>query len=70
MLDKGRARPQCYSLVKVKSLFAEMMATKDVRDTEGSSMHQLLLTPDETLILVVQQCGQLCLANTELPYIL
>ena len=46
------------------------MAANDVGDVKESAMHQPLLSPDEPLVVVVLQCGQVCLVSTELPYTL
>ena len=43
-----------------------MMAANNVGDVKESTMHQPLLSPDEPLVVVVLQCGQVCLVNTEL----
>ena len=43
-----------------------MMAANDVGDVKESAMHQP--SPDDPLVVVVLQCGQVCLVNTELPY--
>ena len=46
------------------------MAANDVGGVEVSAMPQPLLSPDEPLVVVLQ-CGQVCLVRTvELPYTL
>lgn len=59
---------QCCSQMKVDS----HRAASSVGDVEESAMHQLLLSPDQPLVVVVVvlQCGQVFLLNTELPYTL
>ena len=48
-----------------------MMAANEVGDVEENAMHQPLLSPDKPLVVVVVlQCGQVCLVSTELPYTL
>ena len=47
-----------------------MMAVNDVGDIKESALHQTLLSPDKPLVVVVLQCGQVCLVSTELPYTL
>lgn len=47
-----------------------MMVAKDVGDAKESAMHQSLLLPDKSLAMVVvmSQCLQMGLVDTELPY--
>ncbi|MED6249193.1 hypothetical protein ATANTOWER_010714, partial [Ataeniobius toweri] len=52
---------QYCSLMGVDSREGEMMAANDVGDVKESAMHQSLLSPDETSVVVVLQCGQVCL---------
>ena len=47
----------------------EMTAANDIGDIKGSAMHQPLLSPDKPLVVVLQ-CGQVCIVSTELPYTL
>ena len=46
------------------------MTANDVGEVKEGAMHQPLLSLDEPLVVVVLQCGQVCLVNTELPYTL
>ncbi|MEQ2184842.1 hypothetical protein GOODEAATRI_012195 [Goodea atripinnis] len=41
------------------------MAVDDVGDVKESTMHQPLLSPENPLVVVVLQCEQLCLVNTD-----
>ena len=45
-----------------------MMAANDVGDVKENAMHQPLLSPEEPLMVVVLQCGQVCLVNIDLHY--
>ncbi len=47
-----------------------MMATNAVGNIKEKAMQQPLLSPDEPLVVVVLQSGQVCLVNTELAYTL
>jgi len=62
---RGTSGTQCCSLMEVDSHSAEMMAANDAGDVKESAMHQPLLSPDEPLVVVVVlQCGQVCLVST------
>ena len=47
-----------------------MMAANDAGDVKEGAMYQPLLSPDEPLVVMVLQCGHVCLVSTELPYTL